>query len=660
MNPEDRGAIPPAGGPDAIVASLLAENETLRLERDRLLASITTDEESRVRREQLLEDQAQLLDLVHEAVVVHDIERGSISFWNPGAEDLYGYPKEEALGRVADQLLDTRFPRALPDIERELLARGSWEGEVVQRRKDGSRIVVATRWAVRLDDAGRPAAIVEVDRDITRAKRDLEAHAELAAIVQGAQDAIVGIDGHGTITTWNPAAERLFGFTAAEAVGRPLTLVLPPGAAGDLAPAARVMRGEAVPPYEAMRTRKDGAALDVVVSLSAIQADGRVIGVSAVFRDITERRKLQRQLAEAQRLAHVGSWEWEIATDQLTWSDELYRLHGLAPDRGPITFERLMAQVHPADREGLGHVIAQALEARARWRFIYRVVAPDGTERYLLALGDVMFDAAGKPARMVGATQDISERVANERLQREKLEAHEQAARLKDQFLGIVSHELRTPINAIMGFASILDDGVAGELTAEQRRYTGRILGSADLLLALVDDLLDLSNIQAGRLVLAREPVDFRALATETVEFLACTLATHRCAVTLDVPEGLPRLEADPRRVRQVLMNFLTNAAKYRDERDCRITVRARAVDGRLLCEIADTGIGIAEADLPRLFKPFSQLDMSNTRRRGGTGIGLSIAKTIVEAHGGEVGVRSTPGVGSTFWFSLPLGEGPR
>ncbi|MFP5503865.1 MAG: ATP-binding protein [Candidatus Sericytochromatia bacterium] len=227
---------------------------------------------------------------------------------------------------------------------------------------------------------------------------------------------------------------------------------------------------------------------------------------------------------------------------------------------------------------------------------------------------------------------------------------------LKDQFLSILSHELRTPINGIMGFGSILEDGVAGPLTPEQQAYARRIMGSAETLLMLVEDLLDMSRIQAGRFSVEPAHVSFQATVQAVLESLAPLITQQRCTVIDEVPVDLPEVAADERRVGQVLRNLISNAIKYSETR-CQITLRARVEGGELLCEIADQGPGIAPEDLDRLFVPFQQLDMSVTRRAGGAGLGLAISKALIEAHGARIGVRSEPGVGSTFWFTLPLAE---
>jgi PAS domain S-box-containing protein len=226
------------------------------------------------------------------------------------------------------------------------------------------------------------------------------------------------------------------------------------------------------------------------------------------------------------------------------------------------------------------------------------------------------------------------------------------ADRHKDEFLGVISHELRTPLNFITGFGSLLEDEVPGPLNPRQRDYVGHILGGADRMLRLVDDLLDVARLQAGKIDIVRTACAYPALVAETVRSLA-PLAAERgidVALAVEAPDAVA-LDAD--RIGQVLLNLVGNALKFTPAGG-RVAVRGFVRGDALVTEVADTGPGIPEAELPRIFERFHQLDMSTTRSRGGTGLGLAIAKALVEAHGGEIDAESLVGVGSTFRFRLP------
>jgi PAS domain S-box-containing protein len=248
---------------------------------------------------------------------------------------------------------------------------------------------------------------------------------------------------------------------------------------------------------------------------------------------------------------------------------------------------------------------------------------------------------------------EVSERVERDRLQRERMASLEETDQLKDQFLSILSHELRTPINAIMGFGSILDDGLEGPLTAAQHRSLKKMLGGAETLLSLVNDLLDMSRIQAGKFALEPQPMHFPTVAGEVLANLR-PLAEQKQLTLSSALSDVGPMVADPQRIGQVLLNLVNNAIKFTPNGGT-VTVRAKAENGQLYCEVADTGVGIAPSDQPRLFKRFSQLDNSNTRSAKGTGLGLRISQALIEAHGGRISVESEPGHGAKFWFTLPL-----
>ncbi|MGE5706885.1 MAG: ATP-binding protein, partial [Bacteroidota bacterium] len=256
--------------------------------------------------------------------------------------------------------------------------------------------------------------------------------------------------------------------------------------------------------------------------------------------------------------------------------------------------------------------------------------------------------------RIIGTVnifQDITER-EREQQQRQQFEALKQVDALKDQFLSILSHELRTPINSITGFGSLLQDEVAGPLNETQAHYLERMLNGAETLLSLVNDLLDMSRIQAGKFTLSPHSFDFSQLVEEVLKDLSPLSGEKQQHLENAVPSALI-LIADEQRIRQVLVNLLGNAIKFTPEGGT-IAVRAHIEENDLVFEVEDNGLGIAPEDLPKLFRPFTQIDMTVTRQATGTGLGLSIAKALVEAHGGSISV-SSPGLGRGATFSVRI-----
>jgi signal transduction histidine kinase len=324
---------------------------------------------------------------------------------------------------------------------------------------------------------------------------------------------------------------------------------------------------------------------------------------------------------------------------------EFARMAGVAPG-APLG--RPIEQLFPQARETL----LACLEERSEPRRDFSLST--GTAHWDLTCCPLPGQEGGHLLLAVEAT----ERVENERLQREKLEALEQADAVKGQFLAVLGHELRTPINAVTGFGSILQDELMGALTRPQHELLAKMLTSADALLDMVNDLLEMTHIQAGRLELAPVPMDFPEVVQHVAGRLGARAHDKALKFTLDLPPDLPLVQADDLRVEQALQHLIGNAIKFTPARGA-ITVRAYASDDRLVCEVEDTGAGIAPEQMPKLFQRFTQLDMSATRAAGGTGLGLSLAKALVEAQGGTIGVRSQPGQGSVFWFTLPLASIP-
>jgi signal transduction histidine kinase len=229
----------------------------------------------------------------------------------------------------------------------------------------------------------------------------------------------------------------------------------------------------------------------------------------------------------------------------------------------------------------------------------------------------------------------------------------EAASRHKSEFLANMSHELRTPLNAVLGYAELIQDGIYGEVPDKIQDVLERVQQNGRHLLGLINDVLDLSKIEAGQLTLAPADYSLRELALGVMAATEALAGEKKLALELDVPKDLPQGRGDERRITQVLMNLVGNAIKFTEAGS--VSIRAKAEDGNFLVTVSDTGVGIAPEDQARIFEEFQQVDSSSTRKKGGTGLGLAIAKRIVELHGGRIRVDSTPDQGSTFTFTLPL-----
>lgn len=359
-------------------------------------------------------------------------------------------------------------------------------------------------------------------------------------------------------------------------------------------------------------------------------------------------RKRERELTDFVENGAIGM-HWIAADGTILWANKA-DLDLLGYEREEYVGKHI-AEFH-VDKEIICDILTRLARNETLQAYEAKLQTKDGAVKHVLITSNVCWED-GQFHHTRCFTRDITERMKAEEAQRQ-VEAMAQMQALKDRFLGILSHELRTPLNSILGFGSVLEDGVAGPLTEEQRRYVGRILGSTEVLLSLINDLLDMSRIQAGEFQLTPEPMDFRQAATQALEHLAPLIEQKGHKLEDLIPDSLPQVQADPQRVRQVLTNLVNNAIKFTPDGGT-ITVKASVEGEGLRCEVRDTGIGISEHQICRLFKPFGQLDCSTNKQVKGTGLGLSISKALVEANGGAIGVESELGKGSTFWFTLPV-----
>ncbi len=376
--------------------------------------------------------------------------------------------------------------------------------------------------------------------------------------------------------------------------------------------------------------------------------DGAFLYHDGILLDITEQHHVQERLDLALRAANEGLWDWDLRADEVYFNDTVFTMLGYGADELPKTLETWKRLLHPDDlQQALAETERHLTGELPIYRCEVRARAKDGGWRWLIDVGEVTErDENGKPTRMLGVHIDITE-------QREAREQAESADRAKSEFLSNMSHELRTPLNGVLGYAQILLRDPA--LTTEQRESMGAIRNCGQHLLTLINDVLDLSKIESGRLEIERQDVDLQRLLVSVRDVLAQRATEKGVALVLDVAPEIPRgVHTDPTKLRQVLVNLAGNAVKFTEAGAVTIRVTEPKI-GRFRFEVEDTGIGMSEQELADVFDAFRQAAAG--KAAGGTGLGLAITKRVVEALGGEVEVVSTPGVGTTFAFEVPLEE---
>ena len=372
----------------------------------------------------------------------------------------------------------------------------------------------------------------------------------------------------------------------------------------------------------------------------------------AVERTRTEEaaRRSEERLRFALDAAAMGTWDWDLTTQTVRWSDNLEQIHGLPPGTFDGTFASYEREIHPDDRERVLASARRAITEGVPHEVEYRIVGPDGTVRWVEGKGRVEREH-GQPVRMTGVCMMVTRRKEAELA---RLAAAEESSRLKDEFLATLSHELRTPLNAILGWAQMLQaGGVAPERLPQAVDIISR---NARLQAQLIEDILDVSRIITGKLEIEPQLVFVPQLIDNVVGGALPAAEARRIDLAKAVPDDLPPIEGDPKRLHQVLGNVLSNAVKFTPEGG-RVEIRCAAAADTIVIEVQDSGAGIDPQFLPFMFDRFRQADSRSTRRHGGLGLGLAIARHLLEQHRGEIRADSGgPGRGTTITIRLPIG----
>jgi len=405
-------------------------------------------------------------------------------------------------------------------------------------------------------------------------------------------------------------------------------------------------------------------------------AQGRPRRISGSIADITDRKRSQDALRESERrfalvaqISNDAIWDWNIAGDTLWWNEGIRELFGYAKDQIQPNVIWWTERIHPEDRDRVIADLEQKLliSTEESWRAQYRFRRADGLYSIVLDRGYFVRDAQGRAVRMIGGMKDItSQTLAEDHLRQAKDEA-EAANRSKSEFLANMSHEIRTPMTAILGYAEVLMAEAGLERAPPERRAAiETIQRNGEHLLQLINDILDLSKIEAGRMTVEPVECNVARIVADSAALLEARAAAKslrlRCTSIGPIPD---LIQTDPTRLRQILLNLIGNAVKFTEAGEIVVTMQflpagtdAMAPDKPMLkFAVSDTGIGMTPEQMARLFQPFSQADASTTRRFGGTGLGLTICKRLAKMLGGDVAVVSQPDVGSTFTFTIAVGD---
>jgi PAS domain S-box-containing protein len=488
----------------------------------------------------ILREQASLLDITHDAVFVRDMN-DVVTFWNRGAEELYGWPSEKALGQISHELLHTVFPKPRQEIRADLLHNDRWEGELTHTKRDGTEVVVASRWSIQRNRSG-PVAILETNNDVTERKR--------------AENAL---------------------------------------------------------------------------------------------------RKSEAYLAEAQRLSQTGSWAWDVASRcNLHWSAETYRIFGFDPDADENSFVAARDRIHPDDQPPFDRAMETASKEGKDFEVDFRLLLPDGEIKHIHTVGHPVRDATGRVVELVGTNVDITAaKRAEEELNQALAElSHVTRVTTLGELTASIAHEVNQPLAAVITNAdsSLRWLGRETPNMDEARGALERIIRDANRASEVIRRIRDLATCSEPE----REQIDINEAIRDTVLLMQRELMRQRVALKLDLDLQLPKVLADRVQLQQVIINLVMNGIEAManvDDRRHELRIDSRLHEGeRVLVAFQDRGIGVDPENEDRLFTAFF------TTKPGGMGMGLSICRSIIEAHDGRLWASGNDGAqGATFQFTLPI-----
>jgi PAS domain S-box-containing protein len=636
-----------------------------------------------------------LAEAAPDAIVCGDAY-GRITYWNRAAGESFGYTAEEAVGQPLTLIIPERFRHLHEDGMERYLATGKPKiiGRAVELaglRKDGTEFPVEL--SVGTWTSHGEVQFTAILRNISDRRQDELARSALGAIVESSDDAIIGISLSGEITSWNRGAGRLYGYPESEVLGKPISILVPEDRPDEVREYLEAVRyGERVEHLETVRLRTGGRPVEVSLTVSPIQDKrGEVVGASVVARDITDRKRVERYraaqhagtraMAEASEpeeaveavlraIGQATGWTfgavWEASDDgatmtcTTTWTNSELEGGSVEPFEVGAVFElletkgeqrrvpRWIEDVATSSLPGCGEAALDHNLKTAIWLPVSAGPVAYGAvqlfSRELELEDDEMLDPMQSLAGLLGQFL-------------ERKRAERESERLKDEFFALISHELRTPLSSIIGYTELLGEVEGERLSDQGRNFVEVIDRNAKREMRLVRDLLLLVRMEAGTFTLEPGRVDLSAIVAESVE-AARPSADEQGIELVANTAAMPPCAADAHRLGQVVDNLLSNAIKFTPDGGT-VEVRTTSRDGVARIEIEDSGMGIPPDEQDRLFERMYRATAASDRHIPGVGLGLTIVKGIVEAHGGKVGLTSEEGAGTTFLVELPLRPPP-
>jgi PAS domain S-box-containing protein len=731
----------------------------------------------------------------HVVVSISDID-GNITYVNDKFCQISGYERDELIGQNHRIIKSDQHP---PQFYKELwqtISSGEiWTGEVCNRKKTGDYYWMKSTIVPYLDEHGRPYKYVAYRTDITTIKLQEKTHLDLLNTMG---EGVFGLDVDGNYSFINRSALNMLGYKKEELIGQcwqnNIHCYAEDGTPTEESECIifKAVHEQAAYSCDSWFQNKIGQGFNISLTATPRYEHGKFIGVLVCFHDISQRKKTESELKisaerfrRSQIAADIGSWDWDIKTGELFWSDRIAPLFGYEEGETETSYDNFLKVIHPDDKTMVQEAIRAAIEREEPYEIEHRVIWPDGSVHWLLELGSVYHDVDGNAEKMLGTVMNIHNRKVSElklkdsqerlsiaiegagdgvwdwdlttnvvrfselyaqmlgytleemppelgtwihsvhpedwprvqtslqyylenkvpryetefrlrckdgswkwvlsrgkvvsydsennptrmtgiqtdidarkRMESELVEAKvaaESASIAKSEFLSSMSHELRTPLNAVIGFSQVLEEDTESPLTEDQRDSLKYISQGGHHLLVLIDDVLELAKIETGKISVVEERVVFSQVMEQCLPILHNLAAGKNVDITVrDMSHVI--FNADYTRVKQVVINLCTNAIKY-NEKGGQVTIDCISTkDGGVRINISDTGLGVAADKQEKLFTAFNRLGQENSGIQG-TGVGLIITKKLIDTMKGEIGYTSVEGLGSTFWFELPLYE---
>lgn len=593
-------------------------------------------------------------------VVITDTS-GRIEYVNPKFSEITGYTREECLGKNP-RILKSGAQSALvyKNLWDTISAGGEWRGEFYNKKKNGEFYwESASISAIRGID-GKVTHFVAVKEDITERKRfeaELQkAHDEVREILERAPFGVAILNSKKTILWMNEMALKMSGSSRLDAEGSDCGRFFK--ADGSCSCPSEGSGGEMVN-FESALLRTDGEELPIIKNVREIEISGERV-ILETFADISELKKAQRAIGESEEkyrtlVENMPGIVYRCAKDA-DWtmyfiSDEIQRLTGY-----PVTdfimnrVRSFSSIIEEEDRESVNKEIGEAVAARRAYDVEYRLRCCDGNMVWVKDKGKCIFDDEGKAVWLDGVIVDLS-------LQKRAEAELEKAMDMQTEFTSTVSHELRTPLTTIKAGVSIVLDGIAGDINKEQKDFLETVTRNVDRLGRLINDVLDFQRLKSGKEKFVMEKGDINKLVESTYRDMLAEAEKRGLEFSLSLGEDVPQVVFDSDAITRVLVNLLSNAFKFTEKGGVTIFTKAKTEENVVMVSVEDTGAGIREEDLSRLFDEYVQLDKGKDRKTGGTGLGLAICKKLVSYHGGRIWAESEYGKWSRFSFVIPIQE---